>query len=280
MSARLLRSEWEHLAPQNPGRVRVNHDSGHCSGESQSLLIEHKDDGSLSAHCFRCGARGWIPSPGYYKRPDLGSVSGHHSELAEHQGYLLPEDITESRTAWPKEVVAWVGKAGLLETPRELLWSQQRQSLYWPVEQEGLSAYGPKLAGYVIRRFDPKRYLTLTQDKAGFWGLYRGQERHQTVVLTEDVLSAWRVAELTDAVSLMGTELKPQILTYLLQAGYDRAVVYLDADNPVVRAKARKIASQLSFMPVELLETGKDPKLEPKERLRKLLNLNERSPSS
>ena len=272
---RLSRAEFEHLAPAEPGKVRVNHDSGHCSGESLSLIIERKDDDSISAHCFRCGARGWIAPAGYYRQPRMGQVSGHH-ELVEHDGYMLPPDVSSNRAEWPVEPVQWLGKAGLLDTTRKPLWSQERATLYLPVEQEGISAYGPKLTGYVLRRFDPKSYLTLTSDKAAFWGLYRGEEGHSTVVLTEDVLSAWRVAELTDSISIMGTELKPQILSFLLTSGHRRAIIYLDADNPTVKAKARSIAQALSFLPeVHVLETGRDPKYEPKERLRELLGLTQ-----
>lgn len=272
---KLRRAEFEHLAPTEPGVVRVNHDSGHCSGESQSLIITRRDDDSVSAFCFRCGAKGWIPPAGYYKQPRMGESSGHQ-ELVEHEGYMLPPDVSSNRAEWPVEPVRWLGKAGLLETPRQPLWSFERDTLYLPVEQEGVSEFGPKLTGYVLRRFDPKSYLTLAADKAAFWGLYRGQEGHSTVVLTEDVLSAWRVAELTDSISIMGTELKPQILTHLLAAGYQRAIIYLDGDNAIVKGKTRSIAQALSFLPsVEIVETGTDPKNEPKERLRELLGLTQ-----
>lgn len=274
---RLKRSDWEHLAPDSPGRLRASHDSELCQGDSQSLLIEHKDDGSLSAYCFRCGAKGFIPSPGYYRAPKEQG-SGHQVELTEHEGYLLPEDASKDVQSFPMEVRTWLGKAGLQDSERGFLWSPAKETLYWPVEQEGRSLYGPKLVGFVLRRFSPKRYLTLTKDPESFWGLYRASQGHVegggTLVLTEDVLSAWRVAELADSLALMGTELKSQALAFLVRAGYNRAIVFLDGDNPTVRMKARKIAQDLSFMPqVEVVETGKDPKLYSKDSLRELLQL-------
>ena len=35
-------------------KVRVSHDTAECSGSSKSLLIERKEDGTISAYCFRC----------------------------------------------------------------------------------------------------------------------------------------------------------------------------------------------------------------------------------
>lgn len=154
-------------------------------------------------------------------------------------------------------------------------WSEDRETLYIPVEQE-TSAFGPKLVGYVLRRFQPKSYLTLTNDRAGFWGLYRASERHPggegRVVLVEDVISALRSSEICDSLALCGTELRPGILSTLIHEGYKEAVVFLDGDNPTVKMKARKIAQRLSWMKVRVVETGRDPKLYSTDELRKLIH--------
>lgn len=110
--------------------------------------------------------------------------------------------------------------------------------------------------------------MRLTEDP--LWGLYRGPEvlpyqlgGKRPVVIVEDVLSAWRVSEVCDTIALCGTELHSPVINAVAQEGYTDAVVWLDADNPVVRMKARKIANRLNGLAAtHMVETGKDPKHE------------------
>lgn len=83
------------------------------------------------------------------------------------------------------------------------------------------------------------------------------------MVIVEDVLSAWRVSEVVDSIALCGTELHPAVITALFNEGYTDAVVWLDADNPIVRAKARKIVNRINGLCwTHMIETGSDPKNE------------------
>lgn len=272
MARWLSRSEWEHLIPQRPGRVRVNHDSDECQGDSLSLMITLKDTGEADAHCFRCQARGWRAPEGFFKKPEAASKT----DLVEHGAYDLPADVTSEWGKFPPKVLAWLWKAHLTEDStagRELLWSPAKDTLYLPMEQEGESAYGPKLAGYVLRRFEPKGYLTLTADKDAFWGAYRGpDEASKRVVLVEDVLSAWRVAEFEHSVALAGVHVKAGVLAYLLRMGYTKGVVWLDYDNPQVKMRAQEAAKRLSWMQgVQVVALGDDPKNLSRDELRRVL---------
>lgn len=152
-----------------------------------------------------------------------------------------------------------------------------QEQLYIPVQQE-IMALGPIAVGFVLRRFEPKRYLTLSKDKDRFWGLLRASERHPeregTVVLVEDMLSGLRCRAISDTMILLGTALKASALTFLLKERYKRAVIFLDADNPQVQINARKIAKKLSWMKVVIVETGKDPKYYTKEQLEELIYEN------
>lgn len=96
-------------------------------------------------------------------------------------------------------------------------------------------------------------------------------------MIVEDVLSAWRVSEVMDCIALCGTEMHPPIIPAIFNEGYTDAVVWLDADNPIVQMKARKIANRLNGLcQTHIIETGKDPKHENKaeveQKLRAILD--------
>lgn len=176
-------------------------------------------------------------------------------------------------------MVEWLGKAGITLTQARdygILWSDSRSTLYIPVKQEGFSVYGPIVTGYVLRAFDPKGYLTLSNDNDRFWGLLRASEGHPemkgTLVLVEDVLSGLRVQEICDTLILCGTELRPTALSAVIKEGYRKAIIFLDGDNPTVKMKARKIQKRLSWLNPRIIETGLDPKLYPKSQLEKLIH--------
>lgn len=271
---RLPSSDFLPYAPENRGTVRVNHRSDTCDGDSKSLIITRREDNSVTAHCFRCGGRGWTgDGPRHFQ-------SGHH--LGEEQdtsytyrdGVSVPTDLGHD---YPEEVLAWLRKSAITAGQAARWgfgWSEAKQQLYIPVVQE-TSAYGPKALGHVLRRFQPKRYLTLTGDKDRFWGLLRGPEpysgRRGTLLLVEDMLSAYKAAGAVDTLALLGVNLRPSALAFILEEGYREAVVWLDADNPQVRLAARRIAQQLT-MPTRIIETLTDPKQESVETIRRLVN--------
>ncbi len=279
MSKRIPTSEFLPRAPEQKGRsVRVDHGTEYCTGIGKGLMITRKHDGTVNAYCFRCGGVGFRSPDGYFDRSRLDRTEETDEPVLAH-GYELPADATDRLSAWPEEPKAWIGKAGVTaEQVRswEFRWSDTAQTLYLPVWQE-TSAFGPKLAGYVLRAFDPKRYLTLTNDKAAFWGLYRAENRHpsgrRSLVLVEDVLSARKVAQVTDSMALLGVNLRPQALEWIINEGYDDVQIFLDGDNSQVKGHARKLAKACSFLPTRIVETGLDPKDYPEYELRALLDI-------
>lgn len=167
-------------------------------------------------------------------------------------------------------------------TQREFLWSDQEQALYIPVHQD-TSAFGPVVVGWIKRGFDPKSYKTLRIAQKPLWGLYRHPGAtplpDRPLCLTEDVLSALRVSPIMDALACCGTELHSEAATFILTEGYSRAIIFLDADNPTVRMKAREMAKKLPI-PTSLVETGKDPKHYPEAELRTILGVDRPQPGT
>ncbi len=278
---RIHKEDFVHLAPSRPGSVRVNHNDGQCSGDSKSLIITRKPDESISCYCFRCGGTGYYSGGRSYSSPDSirEKFAGVDSHVDEATGIYLPGDITTALPDFPQAVRAWLSKAGITATGVEtagIVWSDTTQMLYLPVVQE-TSAFGPVHVGFVQRLFDPKRYLTLTKDKDRFYGFLRASEGHmegreRRVVLVEDIISGLRMREICDTLVLCGTELRPHAMNLLIKEGYRKATVFLDADNPTVKMKARKIAKKLSWMDVSIIETGNDPKHYSATQLEKLIH--------
>lgn len=183
----------------------------------------------------------------------------------------------------PQAVSDWLNKSGVLSPviAREgFLWSEAEQKLYIPVHQY-TSVFGPKLAGFVKRGFEPKYYRTIRTGSGPLWGLYRGEGGRGVqgyppdgpLVAVESVLDALRVASAGyDALALCGTELHPPAASFILTEGYERAIVFLDGDNPTVQMKARTIANRLSWLDTRIIETGQDPKHYPEQKLKELLD--------
>ena len=112
---RIPKTEFLPYAPDGKGAVRINHNSGHCSGESKSLLITRNEDGDVTAFCFRCGATGFH-SPGYrHYIPGAGGGTNRNPVEDLGTGIVLPPDIRGTVHTFPAFARAWLGKAGLTE---------------------------------------------------------------------------------------------------------------------------------------------------------------------
>lgn len=107
--------------------------------------------------------------------------------------------------------------------------------------------------------------------------MYRAQNGHpegrRSLVLVEDVLSARKVAAITDSMALLGVNLRPQGLQFIINEGYTDVQIFLDGDNSQVKGHARKLAKATSFLPTRIVETGRDPKDYPEHELRALLDI-------
>lgn len=278
---RLSKQEFVPFAPSHVGEVRVNHRSDYCSGDSDSMIVERKDDGAITAHCFRCSGGGYYRGVVHYRRSDAkrspatdsnSGASGlqhRHAKDLVVGGLGLPSDAEEP--PFPKSVSDWLAKAGLTAAiikREQYLWSEEKGCLFIPVRQLG------ELKGYVRRFFNQSdRYRNLTLDNSTFFGYYRKEETGPTkkIVIVEDVSSGLRVQEICDTMVLLTTHIKPTAVTLLMEQGYEEAVVFLDADNPTVRQETRRIARKLSWMKVKIVETGRDPKYYSKEQLEELI---------
>lgn len=285
MKFKLSRDEFVPFAPERKGTVRRNHIAQSCSGESDSLRITRNEDGTISAKCFRCGATGFYSPERSYRPAESRHPRDAIAIGGGGMGISLPQDSTSTFSEFPRQVRDWlVVRGGIRPDVSEahgILWSDEAERLYIPVVQE-TSADGPIAVGYVVRRFQPKRYRTLTKDRERFWGLLRASERHSEVgvspaaqnllIIVEDMISGLRCREISDTMVLCGTELKSDAFATILKEGYKEAVIFLDSDNPTVVKATRTIQRKLFWMKTRIIETGRDPKSYNREQLEELIN--------
>lgn len=279
MRTRLSPSEMSEIVNVNElrigERIRLNHSSHDCKGGSEAAILSRNDDG-YSFFCFRCGCRGFAGVAKYYTRP---APRGEGVARCSGMATAAPDDAHGEWRGWPGDVREWLTKAGMNDdrTSRYgIVWSDREESLWIPVRQYSRITTGFKHVGYVKRGFNPKSYLTKTHDKDEFYGYYvkdtEGvEDACETVVLVEDVISAIRVSEVIDCISIMGVHPKPATVSKVLTEKYKNAIVFLDGDNPTVRMKARQIGKRLPFVNVRVVDIGKDPKHCTKHELEGLL---------
>lgn len=280
---RMPREEWIGFAPSHVGKVRANHTADYCEGGRASMVVERKSDGTLSAYCFRCLRNGFAradgtPYPRVAALKRAACSGGDHPESEQRLsagsagGYAgrsgPPSTAVGEWKRFGSLAKAWLLKARLTPARVEeegFLWDEDSQELFIPIKQAG------ELVGWQARSFagEGKKYTTIAEDKSKLFSHY--VTGSNVLLITEDVLSALRGAEICDTLALLGVGLKPAAVVKIAQMQYEKCVVFLDGDNTQVKLAARKIAKRLSFLRTEVVETGKDPKHHSKEELECLI---------
>lgn len=257
-TARLKLEEWTHLIPSSIGKVRANHVGPHCEGGRDSMIVERKEDGTANAYCFRCGASGYYSPTRYFKPPAKAHAPSDGSTTRYHDG--VPADASREWAAFPRETREWLLRGGVdsaIATSRGVLWSESREKLYIPVGD-----------GWVVRGFSPKFYRVLGGIKFG--------HQHSSVinnrcVIVEDTLSMWKCSQVIDSIALLGSKMKWEVVSKILEEKYELVYIWLDNDNTQVKMGARKIVKQLPFVETKVINTDKDPKYYSIEQIKEYL---------
>ena len=242
-------------------RKRVDHD---CGG-GRVMLVENKPEG-WSAWCHRCSDKGWHPKP----QPSLGERVAA-LQTAQTADNKATADISPPMPAefdprlWPEPARIWLYKAGLSNARIEELgfyWSPDMRRVVMPVlNDQGTLVY------WQARAFDTRfKYINPPVDKP----IYK-QGCGPLLVLTEDILSAARVGEVTTAWSLLGTSADDRILSDILATGLP-VRVWLDPDKAGLKGR-RKLVPKLRAYGVDAvsIKTAKDPKFYSNEEIRQFL---------
>lgn len=239
---------------------------GHDCGPGSCMLVSHDLD-CYRAYCFRCGEPGYVAKvPTLADQVELRKVKEADSQL---RTAVLPVPMENDVLKWPTAARLWLYKAGISNRRIEELgiyYHPPSRRVVVPVIEKGQVTYWQARA--VMPDQVPK-YLNPAVDRSKV--LPRFGQGH-FIVLTEDYLSAVRVGEVTEAWSLLGTQLKEPVLAELVRE--DKPVAcWLDPDKAGVKGNSTISKTLRSLgIDVTVVVSEKDPKFLSKERIRECLS--------
>lgn len=229
----------------------------HECGDGRKLVLS-RDSSGYSAWCFRCNDQGWAPGPKLSLAERLAEAARqvHHDSLARRD-CSLPEPRVLLGREWPSEAALWLLKAGLG-------WPEiARLGAYYhpPTNRVVLPVLdGPDAVFWQARSIDGRlpKYLSPPVDRSTLLPRYGAAS---SIILTEDLLSAFKVGIVGEAWCLMGTYANARLIAGLLERQAPVAI-WLDPDA-AGRKAAGKVLKQLSAYGIEVrvIRSERDPKL-------------------
>lgn len=246
-------------AAQATGEGRSRRVDHHCGG-GRTLKVSNQERG-WSAFCFRCDDTGYFPKP---QETLSERIARRGQETAQDAraatAITLPEPLNTDVATWPVSAAAWLYKAGIGKPEIAELgayWHAPTARVVLPVIEGGKVVYWQARDTFWNRTARRPKYLNPSIDKQHLVAKYG---YGQPLVLTEDVLSAFRVGQVTEAWSLLGTNLTDAVLVHVIERG-GRVCVWLDPD-PAGRKASRTIINQLMACGVDVspIHMQHDPK--------------------
>jgi len=246
---------------------------GHDCGLGDTLIVNHKPTG-WAAYCHRCADKGWVPKP----LPSLAEKAQRRAAQAAAERAVeadprppYPADFNVA--GWPLAARVWLYKAALFDRDIADLgayYNERLNRVILPVVEDGRVVYwqARSITG------DGPKYLNPRVDRSSLVACY-GED--DVIVLTEDILSAYRVGQVSQGWSLLGTKITTPVLARLLAEGKP-VLVWLDDDhgrqfgNPG-QAAAGKIMRSLTNVGIvcHKIVTSKDPKLLSRAEIKEVL---------
>jgi hypothetical protein len=229
----------------------------HECGGGRKLVIA-RDMRGFNAFCFRCSDSGWAPPPqlSYAERVAL------QRHLAQRDADVraaveLPAPHCYALEEWPAGARLWLHKGGLGGPEIIKLgayYHEPTNRVVIPVRE------GDDVVFWQARSIDGRepKYLSPPVDRATLLPRYG---RSDTITLTEDLLSAFKIGLVAEAWCLMGTHANARLIAGLLQRQAP-VRIWLDPDGPGRRAAA-KVFKQLKAYGIEarVIRSERDPKL-------------------
>lgn len=252
-------SEWlrEAQALKEGASRRIDH----VCGGGATLKIANLPD-KWTAWCFRCGEPGIEDKPreSWQQRLERLARERDRDEALERH-VTLPSPVNFDVGSWPLPARAWLYKAGLsLPDIAEIgaYHHEPTSRVVLPImDEEGNVVYWQARDPSWTRKSERPKYLNPKVDKECLVARFG---RGDPLVLTEDVLSAYRVGKHTESWSLLGTDLTTCVASQIDEGR--EVLVWLDPDS-AGRSKGLRILSALHSMghPASRIESRADPKL-------------------
>ena len=240
---------------------RTRHE--HSCGDGRTLIVS-RDGKGISAYCFRCHAKGWIPDERSLAERIQALSQAQEWDQVAADSIELPGPGKMDTWDWPDEPLLWLFKAGFSRDEIKALgwyWNPRMQRVILPVRDSS-----SKVLYWQGRGFDSSRPKAInpTVNREGLVAQYGTGTAW--VALTEDILSAAKVGGVEGATAwaLLGTVLSYSTALSLAELG--RPVLLMLDDDPAGRRGAAEASKTLSLLGVwhRQLYFGKDPKLIPR----------------
>lgn len=226
----------------------------HCNA-NETMIVTREAEG-IRAHCFRCAMNGWHPIEESLHDKLARIEAERHAEHEAVQHAMLPEPREYNPAAWPIPLKLWLYKAGFSASMIEKLgayYCADLDRVVLPVFEDG------KLIFWQAR--SQTRKPKVISPRLHRRGLVAKYGQGETVVLCEDILSAFKVGLHTEAWSLLGTSLSDDALKEILYRDC-KVIVWLDGDGPGQKAAAKILKTLRAYgVSVANVVTEKDPKL-------------------
>lgn len=266
-------------APSTPG-TSINIKHKNCdNGEDwkERLNIKLELDNTILAFCHNCQSSGRYKDKKYI--PNLHDLLKTAKEEAKKERKSIkPPALIFDINEFPLQYRAWINKYNIEKKYLMVGYSREYDRILFPIctVKDGLTL----LVGWQGRSLDPDqpKYITVTlPDKKNVRGNYITQGLPialKTVVLTEDSLSAMKVAKYLPAISLQGVHLNDELLRKIANK-YNNVIIFLDDDNATVKKCQLNISHELSLVlagnVIIAASSGKDPKEYTYKQLKELL---------
>lgn len=245
MAEKLDPGEWVQHLPNIPvgGRKRLPHGCG----EGRPLVVFHADPRS-SAYCHRCGALGHHERVMSLEERLALQQKQLSADAAARGSIELPAVSHQDAADWPQALKVWVYRMGLGPAHLAAL------GAYYNADMDRMVLPIRDAAGRVVywtarHAHRSPKWIGPDVAKRGLVAKF-GAGRGDSIVLVEDVLSAYKVGIVCEAWGLFGTKLGDSVLLQLLNDPRP-VVTWLDDDrgrpggsNPGQEA-ASKIAQRL-----------------------------------
>ena len=240
----------------------------HECGAGRKLLLS-RDTKGFNAWCFRCSDSGWAPGPrlSLAERIAAAKRAAEADRTAQGTPTALPEPQVYAVQKWPMEARVWLYKAGLGGPEIAGLgayYHPPTDRVVLPIMEGGEPVFWQARA--ITDRL-PKYLSPATgRDK-----LLPRFGRSQSITLTEDLLSAYKIGLVAEGWCLMGTHANARLIAALLERNAP-VNVWLDPDKAGVHAR-RKVIPQLKAYGIEarIVRSERDPKLHTFDQIRSYL---------
>lgn len=244
----------------------------HLCGDASLVVYNNVD--SWTGWCWRCHARGWVPKP----QPSMAERLQRQRQQ-EAIDNALRSDVQAPRPAnhdfgsWPLAARLWLLKAGL--TPQLIgqlgaYYHTGSDRVVLPVRAQGSDRVVFWQARNCNYPLDGRpKYISQSSNRSGVHCIFPpstrrtdGSDRSNAVVLTEDILSAFKVGAsgVATGYAIMGTQLGGHTTELLL--GMQASVrTWFDPDGAGDDAR-RHVRSRLRYIGLDCthITTAKDPK--------------------